>query len=157
MLSAGELDEWNSSVGEIAGLDLTKGQPVLESDEITLPSGLELSLFKAVELVDTATHDSVPCARVRIVVHSNPGKLAALIGQSPESIYKEFELSDSLVAAINLRPVVSKTYTEMVVEIPTMLVRSNQSSREMEMTVMSDDGVASQGSLVETQDRVFLY
>lgn len=157
MLRSGELDEWNSSVGEIAGLELTAGQPVLESDEIMLPSGGPMSLFKAVELIDTTTLDSVACARVRIVVHSNPGDLAVILGESKESMYEQYELTDSLVEEINGRPIVSQTYTELVVEIPTMLVRSNQSSREMEMSVMSAEGTASQGSLVETQHKIFYY
>ncbi len=157
MLSAGEMDEWNSSVGELIGVELEPGQPILSSDEITLPSGAVLTLFKAMELVDTATLDSVPCARVRIVVHSNPGELAVLAGQPKETIFEHYQLSDSLVESINLSPIVSQTYTEMVVEIPTMLIRSNQSSRKMEMNVMSPEGVPSRGNLVETQHKVFMY
>jgi len=157
MLKAGEMDEWNSSVGALVGLDLTPGKPVLSSEYISLPSGVTLTLFKATELIDTATIDTVPCARVRIVVHSNPGELAVLLGQTKESILDYYQLTDSLVEAINLSPIVSQTYTEMLVEIPTMLVRSNQSSREMEMSVMSPEGVPTTGNLVETQHKVYLY
>lgn len=157
MLSGGELDEWNSSVGQIAGLELAPGEPVLSSDDIALPTGMKLSLFKAIELVDTSTIDSVPCARVRIIVHSNPGDLAEMLGQSKESICDYFELTDSAVQAIDLSPLVSQTYTELVVAIPTMLVQSNQSSREMEMSVMSEEGVPGKGSLVETQKKLYTY
>jgi len=157
MLAAGELDEWNSSVGELAGVELTPGVPVLSSEDLSLPSGLNLTLFQAKELIDTASIDSVPCARVRIIVHSNPGDLAEMLGQTKESIYEHYQLSDSTVEAINLSPITSQTYTELVVEISTLLVRSHQSSREMEMAVMTPEGVPSMGNLVETQHKLFMY
>ncbi|MCP4569703.1 MAG: hypothetical protein GY841_19155, partial [FCB group bacterium] len=157
MLTAGELDEWNSSLGELVDLELSAGEPVLTSDAITLPSGINVRLFQAVELIDTATLEGVPCARVQVVVHSNPAELAAMIGQSNESVVGYFQLNDSVVEAINLSPITSRTHTELVVEIATMLVRSNQSSREMEMSAVSPEGVASRGALVETQHKLYFY
>jgi len=152
-----ELRDWNSRLARFGGQDLYIARPLFDSGSIYLPTGGSVRTFEIAELVDTMRMGTVLCARIRLLAHSDPAQLAELAGRKVAEVADSLHLSDSTVAAFSAAQIGSSMVSEWVVEVPTMLTRSFDATRELYVETTGADGKPTRGRMIEIQSKQYLY
>ena len=155
MLKEREMRDWNSRLNRFADQDLYVGQPIYDTIPVTLPTGAMLRGYEVRELVDTVRLDTTLCARILVASHTDPRKLAEMIGKPADEVVDAFLVTETTLAGLDTTMIASQNRSEWLVEVNTMLSRSYDQSRELQL--FGPGGVTLQGRLVDSQHKKYSY
>lgn len=155
-LNAKEQLGWNAKFQGLAGQPVVIGEMQYEKASYPLPAGKHIPFLVAIRVVDTVSLDGALCAIVVISADSDPMQIAKRLRRELDEIALEFPLGDTAGMAIVQGGSRYVADSRIVIEIATLLPRSESSQREI--TVM---GESEQGPrkirLVETETRRYDY
>lgn len=127
--------EWNGRNGFRISSEGRVGETIYDQSDYSLPGGPTVKYFTAKEIVDTMRVDGALCARLRITADSNPDSLAATLGLSIQKIKDVFALTDDQRARSGSNEFRLNSRVELVWELRTGLMRSEEISRNVARTM----------------------
>jgi hypothetical protein len=158
LLAKRELGQWNSTVGRFAALgSMTPGQIVFDTTFMELPSGTNLVYYRATRLVDTTTDESKLCARIEVVSHTDPRLLAAAMQLPASDVLGHFAGYDSTASPLGIQKIDSREKSEWLVEVATLLVHTNASEQDIELSMPDRQGQIVKAHLAQNETKRFRY
>jgi hypothetical protein len=157
ILAEKEAEEWNELIGRFSGVEMSLGQIIYDTLSTAVTRDITLTTFTGVQLLDTLRVDTFLCALLRVSGYTDPYELAVALGVLPEEVVSKFALNDSLVDFYANQQITSERTTEMVVEIATLSVHSEESRREMSAMIAMGGGPPVYSGMIETQIKRFTF
>ncbi len=155
-LSAKEQLEWNAKLQGLAGQPVVIGEMQYEKASYPLPTGKHIPFLVGIRVVDTVSLDSVLCVILVISADSDPAQIAKRLRREPDEIAVEFPLGDTAGMSIIRGGSRYVSDSRIVLEIATLLPRSESSQREITIIGESEKG-PKKIRLVETETRRYDY
>ncbi|MEW6051983.1 MAG: hypothetical protein AB1644_13095 [Candidatus Zixiibacteriota bacterium] len=152
-----DLEEWNGRMLRLRGRSTAIGSVSYDTTTISFPNGTEALAYCATQVKDTLRINGILCARVAFTTDVRIGSLCQAIGVELQDICREFEVSDSLPEMRNDSAAQMHANVESVVEVATMLFRSEISSRKISFLMPDRSGTKVPMSMMETIRKAYLY
>jgi hypothetical protein len=155
-LSAREQAEWNGKIQGLHGKAIHLGEVEYEQARYPLPGGVHIPFLVAIQVVDTLRVDGKLCAVVVMSADSDPNEIAKRLRRSSDEIAMEFPISDGPGMAIIKGGSRYMSETEIVLEVATLLPRSENSGREIRLRGEPGSG-PQKIRMIESETRQYTY
>ncbi len=156
-LSAKETNDWNLRLGSLLGRPFKVGREEHQLSPVQLGPGVSRQVLMMTRFEDTVRVGGKLCLKAGLYADSDPRRLAAASGQTMAEIGTLFGLADSTLAAMERPGPGYHSRLTIVMEVETLLERSEKLEREVILAVPGKDGQETIRRTQETVEKALSY
>ncbi|MDZ4723630.1 MAG: hypothetical protein SGI97_06980 [candidate division Zixibacteria bacterium] len=151
-MSAREVGEWNGRAANLVDRVVSLDSKITDTAFYLMPEGASQKYYILSRLMDTLRLQGKWCVQTKITAATSPKELASISGLSLKAIVDLFHIPDTVLQRYPAGRGVMRLTTEMLVEMETLLMRSEKTVREIEYGFEVDStGSRYLGKSVETR------
>jgi len=148
-LAKKEIAEWNSRIGDFAGLKTSLGQVFAGTDEFLLPTGKSATYYTVTKIAEKTKVGNDECLRITFSYNSDKAALRELFGEVVDNI------SESTEAGSTNSEISIEGEGERVINPSNMLIYSEKIKRTLRMEL----DIPNKGKISTTrqEERTYIY